>query len=701
MAIAEELKLVVRAEVGKAVSDMNRFTGATNKSADGLKKFALRIGATVASIYTLKKALNIAQDAAQVAAKADQIHRALDSMAKRAGTSATKITREMQKMSGMTIDSLSIMESASKAALLGIPIERLGELMQVARASATALGTDVGTMFNDLATGIGRQSKMILDNLGINISAEKAYQEYAETLGKTAAQLTEAERKQGFLNAVLKDGERIMKMVGEAGSSMTATEPWQMMTAAITDAKIALGEKLFPLFNQGALKVAEMVRDMTLYFSNLPGTFEAVGNLIKIILKETFRWDMIKANVVDMAISFFEIWKKTVMLIPRLWWNSVKTIGKILGNLGEWIVSLFSNVWTRVRNAAIDKIGNLLGKIGIDIERKAIPAVMKLSDVFDQSWEDAEEGYAEMGKILWDTLSSNLNTYGKMLDNLAANYKDNPAVLEAIAQLRAIKTEAEAAAAAAGSVTGAAPPAAPGAPPGIAPPEPEPEVLKEYIRLYEILGKTGQDAKAGIDAATSALIDMEHQHGEEIKNNTLLYRLLGEEAGKVGNAMLSTFNSITSSLSTIWSNYYAQRMEGMDQESEEYKRLAREQAEAEKKMATFQAIVNTAAAVTKALASAPPPANAILAALAFATGMAQVAAIQSTPLPALAEGGIVTKPTTALVGEAGPEAIIPLGRSGGMMPGITIVQNIRGSILAERQLQGFALRGLKRAGRGY
>jgi SLT domain-containing protein len=34
-------------------------------------------------------------------------------------------------------------------------------------------------------------------------------------------------------------------------------------------------------------------------------------------------------------------------------------------------------------------------------------------------------------------------------------------------------------------------------------------------------------------------------------------------------------------------------------------------------------------------------------------------------IPALAMGGIVTRPTLALIGERGPEAVIPLGGSGG------------------------------------
>ena len=42
-------------------------------------------------------------------------------------------------------------------------------------------------------------------------------------------------------------------------------------------------------------------------------------------------------------------------------------------------------------------------------------------------------------------------------------------------------------------------------------------------------------------------------------------------------------------------------------------------------------------------------------------------------IPALAEGGIVTRPTLALIGEKGPEAVVPLdgGRAGG---GVTILQ---------------------------
>jgi hypothetical protein len=68
-------------------------------------------------------------------------------------------------------------------------------------------------------------------------------------------------------------------------------------------------------------------------------------------------------------------------------------------------------------------------------------------------------------------------------------------------------------------------------------------------------------------------------------------------------------------------------------------------------------------------------------------------------IPALAEGGIVSRPTLALIGEAGPEAVVPLGR-GGMMGGITI--NVAGSVISERDLVETVRRGLidsQRSGR--
>jgi hypothetical protein len=64
-----------------------------------------------------------------------------------------------------------------------------------------------------------------------------------------------------------------------------------------------------------------------------------------------------------------------------------------------------------------------------------------------------------------------------------------------------------------------------------------------------------------------------------------------------------------------------------------------------------------------------------------------------------AEGGVVTQPTYALIGEAGAEAVIPLDKMGGF--GTTVNVNVAGSVISEGELQSViqdALYNLNRAG---
>lgn len=56
-----------------------------------------------------------------------------------------------------------------------------------------------------------------------------------------------------------------------------------------------------------------------------------------------------------------------------------------------------------------------------------------------------------------------------------------------------------------------------------------------------------------------------------------------------------------------------------------------------------------------------------------------------TAIPRHAKGGIVTKPHLGIVGEAGPEAIIPLNKFGSL-GGITVVNQIHGSVVSEKEL---------------
>lgn len=100
-------------------------------------------------------------------------------------------------------------------------------------------------------------------------------------------------------------------------------------------------------------------------------------------------------------------------------------------------------------------------------------------------------------------------------------------------------------------------------------------------------------------------------------------------------------------------------LETLDEEYEQKKReLMRDRAKAEKNMAIFNVIINTARAAIEALP------NLFLSGIVTALGLTQLTLVQNQPLPELAEGGLLTGDTIFRGGEGQyQEAVLPLSDS--------------------------------------
>ena len=116
------------------------------------------------------------------------------------------------------------------------------QLLEIAKAANKLNPTlgDTAFMYQSLATGIKRGSKLIIDNTGIVFGAEEAYETYAETIGESADELTETEKKIAFLNATLETGQTIMEQAG--GSLEAQTDGYQQLGAQAKNAKDELAE---------------------------------------------------------------------------------------------------------------------------------------------------------------------------------------------------------------------------------------------------------------------------------------------------------------------------------------------------------------------------------------------------------------------------------------------------------------------------
>ena len=217
--------------------------GKTDKSvktlSGSMKRFATGLVTTAAAYRGFTEAV----EAVKLAGKLEGVENAFNNLRKEAGFSIGTFNKLDKALNG-TADRLTIMEQANNAMLLGIADseEQMAEMFDIAQRLSQALGNTAEFGIESLVTGLGRQSKLMLDNLGIMVDVEGANKNYAESLGVTASQLTDSQRKQAFINEALQQGKNLVEGLGE--EQLTTAQTIESLIANFTDLKVAIGEAL-------------------------------------------------------------------------------------------------------------------------------------------------------------------------------------------------------------------------------------------------------------------------------------------------------------------------------------------------------------------------------------------------------------------------------------------------------------------------
>jgi hypothetical protein len=105
-----------------------------------------------------------------------------------------------RKATGGLVTDMQLAQSAAQGVALGV-VKTEDEFASLAEA-ATKLGIKLGIgpsqALDNMMTALGRGSSEILDNLGVALKASEAYDRYAASLGKSADELTDAEKAVAF-----------------------------------------------------------------------------------------------------------------------------------------------------------------------------------------------------------------------------------------------------------------------------------------------------------------------------------------------------------------------------------------------------------------------------------------------------------------------------------------------------------------------
>ncbi len=194
--------------------------------------------------------------------------------------SADIMLTDLRRASKGMVSDLELVDNANRALALGVSRSNLPKLLAVATARSKVFGRTATDAFADIAIGIGRQSRLILDNLGIIIDLNKAYKDYKDTLGIVGRELSETEKKIALENAILEESEGLLR--AQIFLLETHAEKLQRLGATYSNVKDSIGEFLLLVFDSasGIREQQELLKNTVDTLVGVEGAFDDTGEAI-------------------------------------------------------------------------------------------------------------------------------------------------------------------------------------------------------------------------------------------------------------------------------------------------------------------------------------------------------------------------------------------------------------------------------------
>ena len=165
-----------------------------------------------ANVFALTAAFGILQRAAA----ADQLAEGLAYTGTVAGRNLPYIADQLKAITGAAVSTQEAMSAVALATSSGFSSQQIAKLGNVAKGASLALGRDMTDALNRLIRGSAKLEPELLDELGIMVRLDDAAQTYATALGTTVQNLTQYQKRQAFVNAVIAEGEKSFSGIANA-----------------------------------------------------------------------------------------------------------------------------------------------------------------------------------------------------------------------------------------------------------------------------------------------------------------------------------------------------------------------------------------------------------------------------------------------------------------------------------------------------
>lgn len=164
--VLAKLLVLISADVKGLVKGLGDASRGLNKFQNTIKNVAGAVGIA----FGARELVRFGVEVTRLAGQAEAVGIAFDRL-----PNSIRLMGELKKATGGTVSELELMKRAVQASNFDISLKALPQLLEFATLRAQQTGQSVDYLVDSIVTGIGRKSKLILDNLGISaVQLDKA-----------------------------------------------------------------------------------------------------------------------------------------------------------------------------------------------------------------------------------------------------------------------------------------------------------------------------------------------------------------------------------------------------------------------------------------------------------------------------------------------------------------------------------------------
>lgn len=237
-----------------------------------------KMGGTMAAVFSVKAIGNFVLEVSKLSGEATGVREAFERL-----PSSVKVMNDLKTATHNTVSEFDLMKRAVMASNFDISLKALPRLLEFATLRAKQTGQSIDYLVDSIVTGIGRKSKLILDNLGISAV------QLTEALGGAS---TASSSIGEVADAVGRIAEENLKKMGTL--SENASTKIERLNAQWINLKVAIGDAANSTGILGAVIDSVNDRMGILASQNLP----AYVKLLALMVDET---TLAKIKTMDLA----------------------------------------------------------------------------------------------------------------------------------------------------------------------------------------------------------------------------------------------------------------------------------------------------------------------------------------------------------------------------------------------------------------